>query len=127
MTDKLTNSELRRVASLSGDERYDYFVEKIVEWGEVWSLYSDDGWVGVTSQDGEECLPVWPHRDFAAEWVSGEWADCTPTAISLEVWVERWIPGMEKDGTLLAVFPNGEGEGVVVTPDELLASIEACC
>ncbi len=125
MTYDLTESEFNTVSLLSPDSRYDYFVEKIVAGGEVWSLAGEDGWVVMTSDDGEECLPVWPHEDFAAEWATGEWADCKPTAVALNEWVGRWTPGMEKDGTLLAIFPDEESEGTIVAPNELLLSIEA--
>lgn len=125
MTYHLTRSEFDAAARLSAEGRYDYFVEKIVAGGEVWSLSSDQGWVVMSSDEGEECLPVWPHEDFAAQWASGEWADCAPAAIGLDAWIERWTPGMEKDGTLLAIFPDEHSEGTIVTPGELLQSIEA--
>lgn len=125
MTYHLTRSEFDAAAMLSAEGRYDYFVEKIVAGGEVWSLSSEEGWVVMRSEEGEECLPVWPHEDFAAQWASGEWGDCTPAAIGLDAWVDRWTPGMEKDGTLLAIFPDEHSEGTIVTPGELLHSIEA--
>lgn len=125
MSYELTDSEFNTVSMLSAEGRYDYFVEKAVAGGEVWSLQSDAGWVAMRSEDGEECLPVWPHRDFAAQWTTEDWSDCTPTAIPLGVWMERWLPGMAQDGTSLAIFPNDEGEGNIVTPMELLASMEA--
>lgn len=125
MTYDLNASEFHAVGMLSPDGRYEYFVEKVVAGGEVWSLQSDDGWVVMSSDEGEECLPVWPHRDFAAEWASGEWADCRPAAIGLDEWVDRWTPGMEQDGTLLAIFPDEYSEGTIVSPGELLESIEA--
>ncbi len=125
MTYTLSDSEFNTVSLLSPEGRYDYFVEKVIAGGEVWSLESDEGWVVMTSDEGEECLPVWPHQDFAAEWASGEWADCKPAAVALRDWIERWTPGMTKDGTLLAVFPDDNSEGTIVTPTELLQSLEA--
>ena len=125
MSYELTNSELSALSMLSPEGRYDYFVTKIAANREVWSLQSDDGWVVMRSEDEDECLPVWPHPDFAAQWANEDWAGCTPAAISLDAWIDRWTPGMEADGTLLAVFPDDEGEGTIVTPTELLASIEA--
>ncbi|MFA7617921.1 MAG: DUF2750 domain-containing protein [Thiohalomonadaceae bacterium] len=124
MTYTLTDSDILAVALLSAEGRYEYCVEKLVTGGAVWSLRSDDGWVVMSTQDGEECLPVWPHRAFAAQWANGEWADCVPGEIPLDVWMDRWTPGLEGDGTLLAVFPHSDEQGTVVTPSELLASLE---
>jgi len=108
---------------LSPEGRFDYFVEKLRAGNEVWSLQCDDGWVVMSSDEGEECLPVWPHEAFAAEWASGEWADCKPASIPFDVWVERWTPGLEGDGTLLAVFPDEQSEGIILAPSELLESL----
>jgi hypothetical protein len=123
MSETLSDSDILAAAILSADGRYQYSVGKMVENGEVWSLRCDDGWVVMSSQDGEECLPVWPHRQFAAQWATGEWADCTPEAVPLAVWMERWTPGLERDGTLLAVFPHSDEEGTVVTPGELFDAL----
>lgn len=125
MSYELTGDDFNLVSMLSAEGRYDYFIEKTVTGGEVWSLHSRAGWVSMRSEDDEECLPVWPHPDFAAQWAIEDWADCTPTAIPLATWMDRWLPGMAQDGTLLAVFPNDEGEGNIVSPMELLASMRA--
>jgi hypothetical protein len=124
MSYTLSDSDRSVVALLSADGRYDYFVEKAVAGGEVWSLQCDDGWVTMLSHDDEECLPVWPHRDFAQQWATGEWSDCVPTAVPLDTWLQRWTPGMEQDGTLLVVFPHSDEEGTIVTPTELGSALE---
>lgn len=124
MSYPLSDRDYDAVLRLSAEDRYDYFVDKVVEGDQVWSLKGADGWVVMTSEDGEECLPVWPHPDFAAAWATGEWADCEPTAVDLDAWLERWTPGMEKDGTMLAVFPRSDEEGLVVPPGEVRESIE---
>lgn len=118
MTYKLNDKQFESIQKLSDHERYDYFLKKIVLWEEIWSLHSPEGWVELSSSDGEECLPVWPHPDFAKAWAVDDWSDCHPKAITLEVWLERWTPGLERDSTLLAVFPVNEEEGIVLTPSE---------
>jgi hypothetical protein len=124
MSYPLSDADRSVVSMLSADGRYEYFVEKAVAGGEIWSLQCDDGWVVMLSQEEEECLPVWPHRDFAAQWADGEWADCKPAMVPLDVWLERWTPGMEQDGTLLVVFPDSDEEGTIVTPRELGGALE---
>ena len=125
MSHRLTDRERLAVALLPADRRYDYFVSKVVAEGQVWSLRNSQGWVVMSSEEGDECLPVWPYSEFAAEWISGEWADCSPASVPLDTWLERWTPGMERDGSMLAVFPNEAEEGIVVTPGELGDSLRA--
>ncbi len=125
MSYPLNDDELRATPRLPADERYDYFVTHVLRGGEVWGLTSEAGWVSMISEEGEECLPIWPHERFAAAWATDDWADCKPTPIPLDQWLARWIPGMRADGTLLAVFPDADEPGVVVTPDELREAFES--
>ena len=81
--------------------------------------------MSLSSIDGEECLPIWPHPEFAKAWAVDDWSDCEPKAINLEVWLERWTAGLERDNTVLAVFPVNEEEGIVITPAELEEAILA--
>lgn len=107
---------------LPAHERYQYFVDQVVACGEVWSLANAEGWVAFSSE-GEPCLPVWPHPDYAEFWATDDWSDCEPKLIELDTWLQRWIPGMEADGTQIVVFPGETEEGVIVTPAELEASL----
>ena len=119
MTYKLNDKQFDSTCHLSDDKRYDYFIRKVTDWEEIWSLHSPDGWVELSTSDGEVCLPIWPHPDFADAWVTGEWSDCEPKKIKLDIWLERWTEGLEKDDTVLLVFPVSEGEGIVQTPYEI--------
>lgn len=118
MSYTLNRTDLDTVPGLSADERHDYFVEKILEGGQVWTLGSDRGMV-MMSSDGEEVLPVWPHPDFAAAWASHDWSDCEPVPIELDAWLERWLPGMKRDEVVLAIFPGAGEDTMVVDAAEL--------
>lgn len=122
MSYSLSKKDYQAVLKLPADKRYDYCVAQVAASGEIWSLANADGWVAFSSE-GDACLPVWPHADFARGWATDDWSDCEPQAIALEVWLQRWIPGMEADGTLIVVFPNDMEEGVIVSPAEMEASL----
>ncbi|MCK5881968.1 MAG: DUF2750 domain-containing protein [Sinobacterium sp.] len=119
MTYKLNDKQYSLAAKKEASDRYDYFIKKVCNFEEIWSLRSDEGWVELSDSDGEICLPIWPHPDFAKEWATEDWQDCTPAVIKLDVWLERWTQGLENDNTLLVVFPVGEDEGLIQTPEEL--------
>ena len=123
MSYRLNEKQRVSVSSLPADERYEHFLQKVTGWEELWGLSDQDGCVMLSTDDGEECIPVWPHPDYATEWATDEWAECQPFKIDLKAWMERWLPGMAEDGFLVAVFPAGDGEGVIVEPAELEQSI----
>lgn len=124
MTYSITSEEQEAAFSLSAEERYDYFVEKAAEHEALWSLSEGDEWL-ILKTDGEECLPVWPHPQMAQDWAGDCHDGCKAKAIPLNVWLERWVAGLEGDGILLAVFPGNDPDGVVVSANELAESILA--
>ncbi len=124
MSYELTQQERESAPRLNAQERYDLLVSKLVEQGELWILRDDQGCMLLNTEEEESCIPVWPHPDFARQWATGDWAGAKPEAISLAVWLERWIPGMEEDDVTVAVFPTPDSMGTLAYPYELQASIE---
>jgi len=125
MVKPLTEKKRHNVKAMSAAERYSYFLQLVGQHELLWSLQDDKGCVVLSSEDGEECVPVWPHPEFAQDWIADEWSDCKLLEIDLNGWLQRWIPGMQQDGVAVAVFPGTDEDGVVMTPVELREEIEA--
>lgn len=123
MSYTLSTEDFRDIAGRSADERYEYLLDTLMRDEKVWILSSDQGMV-MMSSEGEQCLPVWPHPDFAEDWATGDWADCSPEPVDLRSWLDRWLPGMEADGVVLAVFPTTDEETVVIEPPEMRELLE---
>jgi hypothetical protein len=122
MNEPLSKEELQATQGLSPDERYDHVITMIQAGQPVWTLRSEQGTV-LMSSDGQDCLPIWPHADFASAWINGDWADCSPMSVDVAAWEQRWLPGLQEDGIALAVFPSQDDEGIVVEPDDMSASL----
>lgn len=112
----LRDEELKAVLSLDGPKRYEYTIKKVADQEQVWSLWKDDGWALTGDSASRELVPVWPHERFASLCATGIWIGYEPKMIAIDVWIERWIPGIENDGRSIAVFPTPEGRGVAVDP-----------
>ena len=100
-------------------KRYEYWVKKVADQEEVWSLWQEDAWALAGDDAGRQFVPVWPHSRYAALCAQGAWAGYQPKAIDLNAWLDRWIPGMEQDQRLLAVFPTPKDKGVPMEPRRL--------
>ena len=124
MAKSVSDKEYEGVTSLPGPERYSHFVRQVVDFGEVWSLRSQDGWVAIADDAGQSALPVWPHRRYAESFATEGWADTAATPIPLDAWLERWLPGLTRDGQFVAVFPVAPSRGVMVTPGHLQADLQ---
>jgi hypothetical protein len=117
--------EIESVIGLPASERYKYFVKKAADTEQVWSLRKDVGWATSADDAGRICIPVWPHARYAAACANENWAEYEPQSIELDAWLERWLPGMQRDGRLAAVFPTPTNQTVNVPPARLKGDIEA--
>jgi hypothetical protein len=119
MTWKINKKEIESVLKLAGAKRYLYFIKKIADQEEVWSLWTEGGWALARDDQGHELIPVWPHKDYACACADGEWAEYEPRMIPLSVWLERWTEGAIRDQRSIVIFPTPLDKGVVATPESL--------
>ena len=117
---QLAPEEFVAICKLQPEPRFDYALEKMVENNCLWGLYGDNGWL-LLQADDDACLPVWPSEEFASAWEKDDFPDCKPKPIALDEWLTQWLPGMEKNGTLVLVFPLSEDEeGIMLEASEVL-------
>jgi hypothetical protein len=116
MTWTLVDKEVRAVLLLDGAKRYAYCIKRVADEQQLWSLRQEDGWVLAGDGAGRELVPVWPHQEFAIRCATGIWRGHQPAPIELDAWLQRWIPGIERDGRLIAVFPIPGDRGVAIDP-----------
>ena len=100
---EVNDREFQNVVRLLAPKRYEYFVKKIADANELWSLCKEGNWALTSDDDGTELVPVWPRERFAAACALGIWSSYVPKAIPLEEWLRAWIPGLIKDSRKVAV------------------------
>ncbi|REJ80616.1 MAG: DUF2750 domain-containing protein [Acidobacteria bacterium] len=118
MSKHVSEQELRAVTSLSGIQRYHYFIKTVTDWGEAWGLY-DDGWALSASTKGERLFPLWPAAEYARLCASKQWAGFAPTAIALEDLLGTLLLKLDADQMSLSVSFRPNESGVVVPPATL--------
>jgi len=114
----LTADDIKKVTAMDAEQRYEYFVNAVADLEQIWILTDDEGFVLVTAED-ERCIPVWPHAEIATLWIEGDWANCEARAIDIATWLDKWVPGLEGDELMVAVFPHADEPGMVVSPEDL--------
>ncbi|MFC3852357.1 DUF2750 domain-containing protein [Salinispirillum marinum] len=124
MTMAITEHERLALATATAQTRFDHCLSQAISSATVWTLRGDDGGV-LMSSEGHSCVPIWPDAEFAAEYAEEDWADCAPYAIPLNAWMDRWLPGLQKDGLRVVVFPDAAEEGIVIAPKDLKKSLQA--
>ena len=125
MTWKIHKKEIENVLNMNGPERYDYFIRKLADWEEVWSLKAEGGWAMVSSSDSDKCIPFWPHSEYARICARDQWEEYSPKAIKIEAFMEKWLVGMSNDGINVAVFQLPQNKGVIVSPEKMLRDLRS--
>lgn len=125
MSWKVTEKEFNTVIALEPPKRYAYFIKKVADYEEIWSLKDKDGWVLMGDDEEHQLVPVWPNPRYASAYVIEEWSDTKAELISLDDWIQKWLTGIESDERLIAVFPVPSEKGIVVSPQRLKTDLEA--
>ena len=73
-----------------------------------------------------EVVLLWPHERFAIACAADDGEE-KAASISLEDLLDKWLPGMLKDGRQVAVFPVPRGDGAIVSPSRLRADLLTQC
>lgn len=118
MTTPLDDAKIAEIQAFDAEKRYKYLVKEVITNREIWILVDEHGCVMLNTED-EDCVPVWPNKEFAEAWATGDWAECRAESISLNKWHSRWTHGLEDDELAVVIFPNQDEDGLVVFPDEL--------
>lgn len=115
-------NKLQNVINLTAQERFGYFVRKAADFCEVWGLFNK-GWAMGSDDNGNKAILLWPEREFAQLFASSKLHDHIAKAISLDDFLNKWIPGLIEDNYHVAVFPTPSSRAVFIMPDILLHAI----
>jgi len=105
--------------------RYRHFVADAAQTARVWGLLDGSGWVTLADRAGGFGLPVWPHPAYAHACAAGPWAGCTPGCISVQEFLDRWLPDMAALDAQVDVFPTPRGTGFIASALELELHLRA--
>ena len=117
MSDQLDAKQVKTIQQYDAQKRYNYLIKEVLKNKQIWLLVDEHGCVMLNTEE-EDCVPVWPNKEFAQAWATEEWSHCTAEAISLEKWHNRWTHGLEEDELAIVVFPDQNNEGLIFFPDE---------
>jgi hypothetical protein len=119
-----TQKQIAAILALAAPARYEHFIKVVADADEVWGLRGAGGWTFLGDSENRQSFPVWPRSEYAALCAADAHQE-SPSPILMQEFLERWLPGLEKDGRLVAVFPTPTGQGIVVPPRRLRDDLAA--
>ncbi|WP_226665072.1 DUF2750 domain-containing protein [Microbulbifer aggregans] len=117
----MTTEELQAIFALDCEARYEYFLDLAGEEREVWILInSEEHFLKLHAEDqgGFEYLPIWPSAAFAEAYAADD-SDLAAKSIPLPQFLNRWLPGLDKDDIEVGVFPGLDKSVWITEPTEL--------
>ncbi|WNR46870.1 DUF2750 domain-containing protein [Paenibacillus roseipurpureus] len=104
--------EFEAIIKLPANIRYEYFIKKVADSEEVWGLY-DDGWAMSSDENGSLLIPFWPKKEFADYCAYEDWSNYKAQGISLNEFINDWLPNMSEDQRKPSIFWNRDDSAVL--------------
>ncbi len=123
MTMDYLDSELKDLFERSHQERFDLFIEQLVENTEAWGLSKGKGWCLGQADSDARAVALWPHPALAQCCAEGTWEGASPKRLALDTLLNELLPSLAEDDLAVVVFPLISGEGLVVTPKDLYQQV----
>lgn len=125
VSEKLSDAVIEQAMKLSAEERQMLVVSYVAKAKEVCLVQGTEGFV-MLEDDGVIRLPVFPHADLATAFVTTNGLDGTSVSTPLDEFISTWLPGLEKNGVELVMFPTqSDVENLVMTAPELAEELNA--
>ena len=123
------NTPSNTSTGLGDDEEanYDLFIARIQMTGLVWGLKNKDGWAVCPSLEFEktDVFPFWSEEADARAQCTEDWSVYTPGKITLEEFLENWLPGMHEDEVMVGPNWTTDMSGLEVEPADIAERLGA--
>jgi len=115
--------EYAAVPSMSDEELLEYFLYRVFETDEVWTLR--DGVYSVTRElRDQETLPVWPYQQYAEDAATGDWAGLRGIADSVEYFAYQVLDKVARQGLMVEIMPRQAEAGCLISARRLFDMLE---
>jgi Protein of unknown function (DUF2750) len=102
------------------------FFAEVVAAGAVWSVADINGHPAPVNEDGRRSMPFWSKESRVLSVVDrvDAYRSFDVVRIDLDVWVQRWLPGLVGDGLLVGLNWSGDSAtGYDVEPSDVAARL----
>ncbi|TLX12077.1 DUF2750 domain-containing protein [Rhizobium sp. MHM7A] len=106
----------------------DVFVSEVLNGAQVWGIRDRDGFPTSTNASGETAMPFWSSETRAKSSIKTvpAYSAFMPEPIPLSAFIDRWLPGLQKDGLYCGLNWSGErATGYDLAPMDLMARLAA--
>lgn len=120
----MNNKKKENILKLEPFKRYQYFIKKIADFEELWTIVDENGNYAISEIDDFSLISFWTAEEFIFPNLEEGWKNCKPLKINLEYLEEELFTEIASQNYLINVFPINEKSGFVVSLDEFKRDLE---
>ena len=114
---KPTANEVQIIKALPAEERMSYFMSRIIDNDEIWSISDSTGWKLKTNA-GSKLVELWPHEDYI------EQQNENKTMTDLASFSQQYLPFLISANINVEIFPTKASEGKIISASDLKNMLE---
>jgi hypothetical protein len=112
---KISQREIDSVLSESPEKRFEYTIKRIADWETLWTIVDEAEALGMLTDEVQNVIfPIWPFKEFAQLYCTGNFANYTPMVIELSDFLEEYLPDYENKNYKLSLLPLPTKKGEVM-------------
>ena len=124
ISEKLSDAVIEQAMKLTAEDRQELVVSYAEKSKELWLVQGAEGFVMFEGEQQVQ-LPIFPHKDLTDTFISMNGIEGQSVSITLDEFKSTWLPGLEKNGVELVMFPTtSDAENLVMTASNLLAAFD---
>ena len=119
---ELSKQEFDAILKLLPENRYFYFIKRVCDWEEMWTIYEDSGIVLNEDKNGNLSIFLFPFEPFASYYIQNtdELQSSFCKCITLDKFVEETIEKLLSHNVVHAlIFPVPNGYGLNISLQSL--------
>ena len=110
--------EVESVSKLIPLERYRYFIKKIADYEELWTIIDENGDYALSDIDDIVLISFWSAKEYIYSNLEQGWANCKPIKLTLTDLEETIFDLIDSRNYLINVFPVNGKSGFIIDLDE---------
>ncbi|MFC3157160.1 Protein of unknown function [Chryseobacterium arachidis] len=114
----MNSKKFESIMALAPQKRYDYFIKKIADAQQLWTIVDSEGNYAISMIDKHSLISFWPEEEFIASNLEENWEDYKPLLLTLDDLSDNVIDYIAQEGLLINVFPLNGRSGFVVDLEE---------